>query len=276
MWEVLPPTLPEEAEEKLQVTRQQTLDKTGKPTPHGRKGKLELAEGDCLFLDEIADIDPDTQRLLIRAVEQGRFHRMGDNQERRATFRLICATNRSLPELNGGLLDADFFDRIAIFTVEVPPLRACRDDLPLFWRESLRTVVRRAGLALRGWEELVEAPALLDRLRAHPLPGNLRDLQRVAWHVAVALHAGQVPEEAARTGLAALGEPAEPGLPSAESLRSRLPLPTPLPDQLDALRSRYVEAAYLSAGRNQAEAARLLGVKRETLKSWGRPGEPSR
>jgi DNA-binding NtrC family response regulator len=238
-----------------------------------RVGRLELAHGDCLFLDEIADIDKDTQRLLIRAVEKGKFHRMGENIERSSTFRLICATNRTLDQLAGGVLDADFFDRIAVFTIEVPPLRACREDLPVFWRDILRRIAGKADVDAPGWEQFLSHEEVLTCLRAHPLPGNVRDLQRVAWHIVAALHAGRTSESARDAGLATLARGADDSLalPSLELVRAALPLATPLPNRLDAIRDRYVEAAMAAAGGNQSEAARLLGVKRETFKSWLRP-----
>ena len=237
-----------------------------------RVGRLELADGDCLFLDEIADIDKDTQRLLIRAVEKGRFHRMGENAERSSTFRLICATNRTLAQLAGGVIDADFFDRIAVFTVEVPPLRACRDDLPVFWRDILRRIAGKADVDARGWERFLDDDRVIGRLRADALPGNVRDLQRVAWHILAALHAGRTSDEASAAGLAALATEADNSLdlPSVDVLRASMPLATSLPQRLDRLRDRYVEAALAASGGNQSEAARLLGVKRETLKSWRR------
>ena len=239
-----------------------------------RAGRLELADGDCLFLDEIADIDKDTQRLLIRAVEKGKFHRMGENSERTSTFRLICATNRSLAQLASGVLDADFFDRIAVFTVEVPPLRACREDLPVFWRDILRRIAGKAEVDTPGWKPFLDDGRVVEGLLTHPLPGNVRDLQRVAWHLVAALHAGRSHDEAAEAGLAALAATPSAAfdLPSADVVRALLPLATPLPQRLDAIRDRYVDAAMSASGGNQSEAARLLGVKRETLKSWPRSG----
>ena len=240
-----------------------------------RVGRLELADGDCLFLDEIADIDKDTQRLLIRAVEKGKFHRMGENAERSSTFRLICATNRTLAQLAGGVIDPDFFDRIAVFTVEVPPLRACREDLPVFWRDILRRIAGKADIEAPGWEHFLNHDGVLNGLRAHPLPGNVRDLQRVAWHIVAALHAGRTSDAAGDAGLAALASGADEGLalPSIDLVRGSLPLATPLPHRLDVIRDRYVDAAMAAAGGNQSEAARLLGVKRETFKSWPRAAD---
>lgn len=235
-----------------------------------RPGLVEQADGDCLFLDEIADLDRDTQRLLMAALEGRGFHRLGDPTRRHVGFRLICATNRPLDELVGGLLDADFYDRIGVFTVRVPPLRECREDLPVFWRDVLRRVANSSGVELAGLEELSSEEVLLARLAAHPLPGNLRDLQRVAWHLVARRHAGASISDAITHALSVLGRlhAAEQHLPDPELLRARLPLDEPLPDLLTALRGRWVEAAMAEAQGNQTAAARLLKVKRETLKSW--------
>lgn len=235
-----------------------------------REGLIEQADGDCLFLDEIADLDRDTQRLLMAALEGRGFHRLGDPKRLHASFRLICATNRDLTELAGGVLDPDFFDRIAVFTLRVPSLRECKDDLPVFWRAVIHRVVGASGVSVDHVEELAGDPTLLGALRASPLPGNLRDLQRVAWHLVARIHGGAPRDRALRDAAAALARPtlATPDQPSVQELRALLPLEEPLQTRLDALRRLWVEAALAEAQGNQSQAARLLGVKRETLKGW--------
>jgi DNA-binding NtrC family response regulator len=236
-----------------------------------RDGLLKLADGDCLFLDEIADLDRDTQRQLMHAVEGRGYRRLGGSERLPSRFRLICATNRSPDELVGGLLDPDFYDRIATFTVTVPSLRTCRDDLPVFWRSTLDRVMRRAGVVSDDWRSFERNEELLDALRGHELPGNLRDLHRVAWHLSVAVLGGHRGSVAVAAALATLAPSDVHGdLPTVDELRARLPLTTPLPDQLTALRARWMDAALAEAGGAQAGAARLLGVSRETFKSWRR------
>jgi DNA-binding NtrC family response regulator len=234
-----------------------------------RKGLLEEAEGDCLFLDEIADLDRDTQRLLMAALEGRGFHRLGDGQRRSSSFRLICATNRPLEQLAGGLLDADFFDRIAIFTLAVPALRECGPDLPVFWHRVLGQVAARSGVSI-DIESHATDRSLLARMVEHPLPGNLRDLQRIAWHLIAQIHAGASNSEAIDRALATLDvvRSSDSMVPDIEALRARLPLVEPLPDLLNQLRNRWVEAAMAQTDGNQSAAARLLNVKRETLKGW--------
>jgi len=103
-----------------------------------------------LFFDEIADIDRDTQRLLMAAIEGRGFQRVGDSKVRHSSFRLVCATNRLLNELRKGVLDLDFFDRIAVFVLSVPPLRQCREDLPDAWRQVLARAAGSVGGAMEG------------------------------------------------------------------------------------------------------------------------------
>lgn len=239
-----------------------------------REGLLTQADGDCLFLDEIADLDRDTQRQLMHAVEGRGYRPLGGNEHLTSNFRLISATNRTLDELANGLLDPDFFDRVSTFTLTVPPLRECREDLPIFWRRALAIVTRQAGVAPRTWEAYRDDGTILDALHRHPLPGNLRDLHRVAWHLVVALNR-DLPvhdaREAAVSALRAATTTDEPAMPTVETLRRRLPLKVPLPDQLETLRHRWVEAALAeAAGGSPTEAAKLLGVPRETFNTWNR------
>lgn len=98
---------------------------------NAREGLLEQADNDTVFFDEIADIDRDTQRLLMAAIEGRGFQRLRDAKVRQSNFRLVCATNRSVVDLRGELLDSDFLDRIAVFVLSVPPLRQCPEDLPM-------------------------------------------------------------------------------------------------------------------------------------------------
>lgn len=230
-----------------------------------RVGLLEKADGDCIFLDEIADIDEGTQRLLMAAVEGRGFHRLGDEEVRQSSFRLICATNKDL-----GGLDSDFLDRISTFVVRVPPLRECRRDLPIFWDRVLSRIERRAGGSGQTHALFRQHTGILEALGAHSLPGNFRDLERVAWHLLAAHKAGEGTEDALHEALGALSE--DPGrasiLPDPDTLKSHLPLSEPLKSLLDAYRSRWVSAAMEASEGNQSKAAELLRTPRETFKGW--------
>ncbi len=151
-----------------------------------RPGLLDRLDQDTLFLDEIGDISKPLQRLLIRAVEEHLFTPLGSSETRSVRFRLITATNRKISELRERL-DADFFDRISLLRVEMPPLRDIPDDIPWLWEQVVKTAVRRADCVVDGKKLAAAARRALPAIRKHALPGNLRDLFVVAFRILAAL-----------------------------------------------------------------------------------------
>lgn len=238
-----------------------------------RIGLLEQADGDTIFFDEIADIDRDTQRLLIAAMEGRGFHPLGDSKLVRPTFRVVCATNRTLAELQRDCLDPDFFDRLAVLVLSVPPLRDCTEDIPIAWARVLTRATVTAGLRPMGWERFATHPDLLAQILQHPLPGNFRDLQRVAFHLLAELNADSSDEMAVESAIGALRDERVNNL---EEFAPRFP--ADFEARLAEFRRRWFDAAMREGHGNIAEAARLLGMPRETLKHHlskgaGRGGE---
>ncbi len=231
-----------------------------------REGLLEQADGDTVFFDEIADIDRDTQRLLMAAIEGRGFQRLGDAKVRRSKFRLVCATNRSFAELRGDVLDPDFLDRIAVFVLFVPPLRQCAEDLPDAWRVVLSAATRSAGVSPEGWERFMAHPTLLASFASHPLPGNFRDLQRAAYHLLASCLDGRSDEQIVKEAVDALGprESQRDIVLDASELTERLPLDDLRAQMLEYERA-WLDAALAKAGGNKSEAARLLGMPRKTF-----------
>jgi transcriptional regulator with AAA-type ATPase domain len=146
-----------------------------------RPGLLADAAGGILFLDEVQDLPHHAQRMLVRALQDSRrrYRPVGSDEELSSDAELVCASNLTMPELRKRL-DADLFDRVSLLAVEVPALRDCREDLQDDWR--------RVWGELRRTHELpVEPPwtgELATALGTSDLPGNLRDLQRLALLVA--------------------------------------------------------------------------------------------
>lgn len=227
-----------------------------------RAGLLEASDGDTVFFDEVGDIDRDTQRLLMAALEGRGFSRLGESRVRHSRFRLVCATNRPIEELRGSLLDEDFYDRLAMFVLRVPALRECREDLPGFWGSVLRGALGVADVAPDDWQALGDHPTILQALAEHRLPGNLRDLQRLAFHALAALEAGESTDAAAAEAVAALGR-ARNVEPAAGHMQ--LPVPGGLDAELARVEMAWLRAALDEAGDNQTEAARLLGLARKTF-----------
>ncbi len=138
-----------------------------------KPGRIELAQGGTLFLDEIAELDANLQAKLLHVLQDGRFTRIGDHEEKRMDARVICATNRQLQnEIETGGFRADLFYRINVISIQLPPLRDRRDDIPLL-AEYLREHFNRRFQR--------EAPPLpnetLHLLQQRDWPGNVRELE---------------------------------------------------------------------------------------------------
>lgn len=154
-------------------------------------GILERAKDDCVFLDEIHHLEPNSQARLLLALERaGNFRRLGGTESIKSAFRLIAASNRTRRELREERLFDDFYDRVSDFVLEVPDLRECGDDLPAIWDQVVGEACEDA-VRLRGGDQQVKAEHLAAEFLPHrnaivrgllglELPGNWRDLQRLA------------------------------------------------------------------------------------------------
>lgn len=106
-----------------------------------RNGLLKEANGKVLLLDEIQDLPTSVQRKLVRVLQDNHhsFRPVGSDTEEASDFELVCASNKSLEQL-ATILDADFFDRVSMLTITIPPLRACREDILSDWQRIWQEV----------------------------------------------------------------------------------------------------------------------------------------
>ena len=143
-----------------------------------RPGALKEADKGILFLDEVQDLPQTAQRKLVRVFQdyRRRFRPLGSDQEETVNSELVCASNLTLGALCKKL-DPDFSDRLSHLVVSLPPLRDCREDLPEDWARVWREL--RHGKYQETQTPWTENLRLT--LEQHPLPGNLRDLQRLAY-----------------------------------------------------------------------------------------------
>jgi transcriptional regulator with GAF, ATPase, and Fis domain len=140
-----------------------------------RLGRFELAQGGTLFLDEIGELPPEIQPKLLRVLQERELERVGGTQTVRVDVRIVAATNRDLArEVEAGRFRADLYYRLAVFPIEVAPLRARKGDIDPLARAFARDLSRRLGKPLRGL-----APRALARLKAYDWPGNVRELYNV-------------------------------------------------------------------------------------------------
>lgn len=223
-------------------------------------GYFEKAHGGNLFLDEIADMSPKLQSSLLRVLQDHSFTRIGSTQPRKADFRLICATNRSLlAEVKAGRFREDLYYRIAVVTVRMPPLRERVGDIVPLTAHFLDFYSAKFGKTCGPL-----TAAALQALERFRWEGNVRELQHCIERT-VALHDGG-PIDAIHL------------FPAGEYSSC-----APRPDGA-ALKLRYEEARaefeqkyfrYLldAAGGNVSEAARLSGIPRQNfyvrMKRWG-------
>lgn len=162
-----------------------------------KKGKFELASGGTLFLDEIGDMNPVTQAKVLRALENRTIERLGGTQSIPVDARVISATHRNLPaEIRAGEFREDLFYRLRVVTLELPPLRAHKEDIALLAEMFLQMHGSRLGRNVRLSRE---ALGLLER---YAWPGNVRELKNALERSAVLsrseeIGVGDLPEEVA-------------------------------------------------------------------------------
>ena len=211
-------------------------------------GKFEQANGGTLFLDEIGDMRLDLQAKLLRVLQEREVDKVGARSPVAVDVRIIVATNRDLRRcVDEGTFREDLFYRISIVPLRVPPLRERREDIePL-----VSHFLKKRGATFR------VSDAALEALRRHDWPGNVRELEN-AIERAVALSGGKPllgPED----------------LPEAvlDRRRHRVgPWSLEIPEEgivLEDVEKELLRAALEKAGGNQSQAARLLGISRQTL-----------
>ena len=138
-----------------------------------RKGKLELADGGSLFLDEVGNIDMKTQMDLLRVIETKQFTRVGGNDVSRVDFRVICATNKDLEKaVADGTFREDLYYRLNVFTVFIPPLRERKGDIPLLANYFVQKYSRAMGKPVTSI-----SPEAMDTIVRYNWPGNVRELE---------------------------------------------------------------------------------------------------
>ncbi len=223
---------------------------------NARKGRFELAHHGTLFLDELGEISPNFQAKLLRVLQEGEFERVGGENSIRVDVRIIAATNRNLEEaVARGSFRQDLYYRLNVLTIELPALRARKEDIPDLARFQLAKISKRQG------RRLVMTEAAIRMLMLHDWPGNVRELENCLERAAVLCHDGVIRGEAIESGLATamhLGK-GEALLTAPLALERELLQESELPDTEASERER-IEAALRQAGWVKAKAARLLGM----------------
>jgi DNA-binding NtrC family response regulator len=218
-------------------------------------GKVELAEGGTLLLDEIGDLPPDIQGKLLRFLQERVFERVGGRTPLRANVRVVCATHQDLEKaVREGKFREDLYYRVRVVEIELPPLRARGpDEVEQLARHFADMYAKRYDRP----EPTFEAEALA-RMRAHRWPGNVRELEHWVESAIVVAPDGYIRASHLPTDRSEGGRGTRAGADDGD-----VALPLGLP--LEEASRRYVEATVTACGGNKAEAARRLHVGRNTI-----------
>jgi len=218
-----------------------------------RKGRFEAAEKGCIFLDEIGDLPFATQVKLLRVLEEKVVERVGDNRPIPINVRIISATNQDLPRMvKEGTFREDFFYRINVIPIHIPPVRERDGDIPLlaesfFRRLQLKTDKPIKGISSRAMELLI----------LYDWPGNVRELRSTFEYAFVTCQGETIqPED--------LPPAIQGSLREAKGPAASDPL---LADKKSRQKQELIDVL-TTAGGNQSRAAEILGVTRVTI--WNR------
>jgi DNA-binding NtrC family response regulator len=207
-----------------------------------KKGKFEVAEGGTVFLDEISDISLKTQTDLLRVLQEREITRVGGTQTIKVDFRAIAATNRDLETLvKEGTFRPDLYYRLNVFSIDVPPLRERREDIPLLAEHFLQKYARAMSKRFTAISR-----AALDKLMEYDWPGNVRELENALER---ALVVGREPE--IQSADLPLSLQSGPGLPAGPSL--------------DDVERAHILKTLEACDWNQTRAAKILDIDRVTL-----------
>lgn len=253
-----------------------------------RIGYLERADGGLLFLDEIGDMPLSTQAKLLRVLQDGMYRRIGSSEEElKANFQLVCATNIDPAELLGkGRLREDFYDRIAALPVRTPPLRECREDIP----ELASHFLRQLDLASK--KRL--SRDVLGSLARFDWPGNVRQLQRALQEAVVRSEdSGEIrsehlpdflrPASIGTTAVSSAGFnvalPDDPFAWPRCRLLAEIELALEAKRRVQSYKGKHWKAEFMRLMYPRCKAANAKGfddlIRRLTHGPWGEPGAPT-
>lgn len=213
------------------------------------RGKFEVADGGTIFLDEVGEMDPQTQVRLLRVLEEREFMRLGGTRNIRIDVRVLAATNASLQQrIRLGRLREDLYFRLQVITLQVPPLRERSADLPELVRLFLEALARVNDVPV---PEI--SPDALFLLRSYAWPGNVRELKNLLESLVVTLPGRRI--EASDLPPAVHGEQApETLLPNLEAGMT-----------LRQMERELIQRTLASTEGNRTRAARILEIGVRTL-----------
>ncbi len=215
------------------------------------KGKFEEANGGTLFLDEISQMPLALQPKLLRVLQESEITRLGESQARKVDARIIAATNRDLPiQISDGTFREDLYFRLAVVTIELPPLRERREDIPLLIDHFLAHAIERHNRP-----DLRVAREVFAALSAYSFPGNVRELENTIERMVVLARSNTLTVE---------DLPAQIRNLSNHAANVLLNMP-PEGLAIEEVEREIIRQALEMHGDNQTRTARYLDITRSAL-----------
>lgn len=212
-----------------------------------KKGLLELADGGTFLLDEVADIPLNIQAKLLRFLQEGEIRPVGDNTLRKVNVRILAATNKNITKaILSGDFREDFYYRLNVLTINIPPLRERVEDIPLLAMHFLTK-----HCELNGREALTLSKKALRVLQLHQWPGNVRELENVIARAVVMCAGNQIDEECIVFDTVKSDFTAGSSDESALSLKNAI--------------RQHIQRVLQATNGNRSETKRILGVSRSYL-----------
>ena len=216
-----------------------------------RRGKFELADGGTLFLDEIGDMNPSAQAKVLRVLQENELERVGGAETIRVDVRVVAATNKDLQaEIAAGRFREDLYYRLAVVPIELPPLRARREDIPSLVEHFLELVCADNGRRVKK-----VAPSAMTLLMQHEWPGNVRELKNVVERLVILTGDAEVITEAD------VGD----ALPRVKAVKAEFARGTPFKDLVAAAEREIIMAALDANDHHVSNTARELQLERSHL-----------
>jgi Nif-specific regulatory protein len=233
-------------------------------------GRFELANTGTIFLDEIGKVSLAIQAKLLRVVEDKEFERVGGTQTIKTDVKIIAATNLDIEKaIEAGTFREDLYYRLNIIPLVLPPLRERKDDIPLLAEHFIRKICKDLGVETKRLE-----PGVLDLFARYNWPGNVRELEATIHRAIVMSNDETITRNDFYSLFGEAGAPASPGqpLPMPSSLLNpmvgRMEITSDVYDEvMSSVDRQLIERALETSGGRIREAARRLGLARNTLKS---------
>lgn len=221
-----------------------------------KKGLIEMAQGGTILFDEIGEMPYQFQAKLLSVLEDKCFRKVGALQPTPADVRILAATNRDLhKEVQEKKFRLDLYYRLNVATIELPPLRERREDIPLLVNAFLERFSRQYDC-----ERKVIAPKGIELLQDYSWPGNVRQLKNLIEKLVVLSEGDRIDEDEISSNLLVQQQKVEN--PAENNFEAELSSGL----SLAAMEERYIRSALKLAGGNQRKAAELLCISRDTLR----------